>query len=222
MQNPDKHDVDYFAEIKEETHVEGENMRDVWGAIKPLISPTIVLTMQLALFAAVFLNIAVARQIIGILYLTFLPGFVILKLLNVDELDMIGRALFSIGFSIAFLMLLGLFVNEFGPFAGTESLLMKLAKKGKNRQKMHGRLRELSLKAWDSILSGTENPLIEMIKQDRIIGKMLSSEEIEDLLSPTTYIGDAPERCELFIERILEPVLDKYKHKVGKEEEATF
>jgi len=74
--------------------------------------------MQLALLAAVFLNIAVARQIIGILYLTFLPGFIILKLLNVGKLDTIERALFSIGFSIAFLMLLGLFINQFGAFAG--------------------------------------------------------------------------------------------------------
>lgn len=93
-------------------------MRNVCGAPKPPISLLIVLTMQLALLAAVFLNIAVARQIIGILYLTFLPGFIILKLLNVGELDTIEGALFSIGFSIAFLMLLGLFLNQFGPFAG--------------------------------------------------------------------------------------------------------
>lgn len=78
----------------------------------------IVLTFQFALWFAILFDVSVARQVIGFLYLTFIPGFVILKLLKMDELDTIEDVLFSAGLSIAILMFVGLFVNETGPLIG--------------------------------------------------------------------------------------------------------
>lgn len=64
------------------------------------------------------LDIAIARQVVGFLYLTFIPGFVLMTVLNVDMIDTIPTFFFAGGFSIAFLMVVGLLVNELGPLFG--------------------------------------------------------------------------------------------------------
>jgi uncharacterized membrane protein len=72
-----------------------------------------VLFLQFIFYATVFYDIPVARQVLGFCYFTFLPGFVFLKLLKLDELDGVETILLSVGLSVAFLMVAGLFVNEF-------------------------------------------------------------------------------------------------------------
>lgn len=64
------------------------------------------------MYIIVFLDIPIARQVIGFFYFTFLPGFVFLKLLKLNELDRVETILFSVGFSVAFLMIAGLLINE--------------------------------------------------------------------------------------------------------------
>lgn len=78
----------------------------------------IILFLQLIVYAMMFFDVPVARQVVGFIYLTFVPGFVITKLLKLDQLDGLETVLFSVGFSVAFLMLAGLFVNEFGLLFG--------------------------------------------------------------------------------------------------------
>jgi len=77
-----------------------------------------ILFLQLVVYAMVFFDVPVARQVVGFIYLTFVSGFVITKLLKLDELDRLESVLFSVGLSIAFLMLAGVFVNEFGLLFG--------------------------------------------------------------------------------------------------------
>ena len=72
-----------------------------------------LLFLQFIVYVTVFFDVPIARQVIGFIYLTFVPGFVILKLLKLDELDGVDTFLFSVGLSVAFLMLAGLFINEF-------------------------------------------------------------------------------------------------------------
>jgi uncharacterized membrane protein len=79
---------------------------------------TIVAVLQFTLYLTVYFDIAVAREIFGCFYLTFIPGYVILKLLKMDKLDTTEKILFSVGLSIAFLMFIGLFLNEIGPLFG--------------------------------------------------------------------------------------------------------
>jgi len=71
-----------------------------------------LLLLQFIFYFTVVFNIPIARQVIGFLYFTFIPGFILVKLLKLDELDWIETFLFSIGLSIAFLMLGGLLINE--------------------------------------------------------------------------------------------------------------
>lgn len=80
----------------------------------------IALALQLAFLLSVFADIPVARQLLGFINLTFVMGFVVLKLLKPNNLSAVRTVLFSIGLSIALLMLIGLTVNEIGSFIGLE------------------------------------------------------------------------------------------------------
>ena len=71
-----------------------------------------ILFLQFIVYATVFFNVLVARQVILFLYLTFVPGFVIVKILRMDKLDGLETVLFSVGLSVAFLMFAGLVINE--------------------------------------------------------------------------------------------------------------
>jgi len=73
----------------------------------------VILFLQFIFYFTVTFSIPIARQVIGFLYFTFIPGFILVKLLKLDELDWIETLLFSVGLSIAFLMLGGLLINEF-------------------------------------------------------------------------------------------------------------
>lgn len=84
---------------------------------------------------------------------------------------------------------------RYGPFAGTERVLMALGKSGADRQIMHERLRQLSMTAWDAIRTGQENPLVELVCQDEELLVHLSVQELRQLLDPRQYIGNAPERA---------------------------
>ena len=73
----------------------------------------ILVFLQLMVYVTVFFDVQIARQVLGFFYLTFLPGFIILKMLKLNELDITETILFSIGFSVVFLMIFGLLINEF-------------------------------------------------------------------------------------------------------------
>jgi len=79
--------------------------------------------LQLMVYVTVFFDIPIARQVLVFVYFTFFPGFVILKLLKLDEFDWLETVLFSVGLSIAFLMIAGLLVNEFGLLLGVSQPL---------------------------------------------------------------------------------------------------
>jgi len=83
----------------------------------------VILFLQFIIYAMVFFDVPVARQVIGFIYFTFVPGFIIVKLLKLDELNGLETVLFSVGLSVAFLMLAGLFINEFGFLFGVSKPL---------------------------------------------------------------------------------------------------
>lgn len=85
--------------------------------------PKIAISLQLALIGLIALDelglgIPILRQVIGFLYLTFVPGFLILSILKIDKLNLIDRTLYSIGISLFFVMVLGTLVNFVYPLAG--------------------------------------------------------------------------------------------------------
>lgn len=75
-------------------------------------------------FAQIMINffivydIPIARQVLGFVFLTLIPGFVILKIIKLNEFDHVETLLFSVGLSVAFLMIVGLLTNEFGFLLG--------------------------------------------------------------------------------------------------------
>ena len=91
-----------------------------WGIGKFL---KVVLAIQLAMWGvigldAIGLQIPILRQLIGFIYLTFIPGILILRILKLHKLSNIETLLYTVGLSIATLMFTGLFVNTIFPFFG--------------------------------------------------------------------------------------------------------
>jgi len=83
----------------------------------------IVLTIQLAIFGVIGLDtiglqIPIIRQLIGFIYLSFVPGILILKILKLHKLGTIETLLYTVGLSIATLMFVGLFMNTIYPLFG--------------------------------------------------------------------------------------------------------
>jgi uncharacterized membrane protein len=71
-----------------------------------------ILIFQLITDFSIFLNILFVRQVLGFTYLTFVIGFIIVKLLKLDELDRLEIILLSLGLSVSFLIFAGLLINE--------------------------------------------------------------------------------------------------------------
>jgi adenylosuccinate lyase len=105
----------------------------------------------------------------------------------------------------------GLVVNEavtrgnlarYGPFAGTERVLMGLAKAGADRQEMHERLRQLASAAWEVVQGGDQNPLADAVRRDPVFLQYLEESELNDLLDSTRHLGNAPRRARGLAESI--------------------
>lgn len=83
----------------------------------------IIVFLQSIIYLTIIFDIPIARQVLGFLYVTFLPGFIILKMVKLDVPDRVETVLFSVGLSIATLMLVGLLINETGFLFGFSNSL---------------------------------------------------------------------------------------------------
>ena len=71
----------------------------------------------------ILLNIPFLRQILGFLFLTILPGVLIIQLLKLNKLDFLEKFILSWGLSISFLMFFGLLINNLSLSLGYKSPL---------------------------------------------------------------------------------------------------
>lgn len=83
----------------------------------------LVFTIQLAMLglaglAALGFDIPILRQIVGFIYLTFVPGLLILRVLRLNRLGTIETLLYSVGLSIALVMFTGFLMNMLYPLIG--------------------------------------------------------------------------------------------------------
>ncbi|GBC75796.1 Adenylosuccinate lyase [archaeon HR06] len=125
-------------------------------------------------------------------------------------------------------ILKGLVINEemvkrnlrkFGLFSSLEPLMVKLTELGEERQKVHENLRRLSMLAWDKVMRGEDNPLMDLLLKEEWVRSKIREEDLKRILDPENYLGDAEERCEMVLKNYIEPLLNKYKKKeVGEEE----
>jgi len=85
-----------------------------------------ILILQIIVFFVIYADIPIARMVVCFFYLLFVPGIVILNLLELKSLDVSEKLLFSVGLSIAFLMLIGVIINELGKLVFTNPLSVDL------------------------------------------------------------------------------------------------
>ena len=70
-----------------------------------------IIILQVFIYLTVFLDIPIARQTLGFLYFTFVPGYIFVKLLDLSKINRVETLLLSTGFSVAFLMISGLLIS---------------------------------------------------------------------------------------------------------------
>lgn len=105
-------------------------------------------------------------------------------------------------------------VMEELPFMATENIMMHAVKQGGDRQELHEKLRVHSYAAGAQVKEyGKTNDLVDRIANDADFS--ISKKELEDILMPINYIGLADAQTEDFIKHTVQPVLNKYKEKLG-------
>ena len=83
----------------------------------------VILALQLLMWSAIGLDVTglqipLFRELIGFVYLIFVPGIIILRILKLHKLGNIETLLYTVGLSIATLMFTGLFMNTVYPLFG--------------------------------------------------------------------------------------------------------
>ena len=93
-------------------------------------------------------------------------------------------------------------LRTYGPFAGTEAVMMEAARAGGDRQELHERIRSAAMVAWDALARGEDNPLAQTLAADESLTALLDPAEIRRLLDPGKHVGTAPVRARALADRI--------------------
>jgi adenylosuccinate lyase len=93
-------------------------------------------------------------------------------------------------------------LRTYGPFAGTEAVMMEAARAGGDRQALHESIRDAAMQAWDALAQGRENPLATTLADDASLTDFVDPAEIRRLLDPSKHVGTAPQRARLLADRI--------------------
>ena len=100
------------------------------------------------------------------------------------------------------------------PFMATENIMMDAVKMGGNRQELHERIRELSMKAGKNVKEeGKENNLLELIAEDPAFNMTL--EDLKKTMEPSRYVGRSREQVESFLVKVIQPILRENKELLG-------
>jgi len=79
---------------------------------------TLLAAVGLVGLATLGFDIPGLRQIVGFIFLAFIPGILILRILKIHNIGAVESLLYSVGLSIAFIYFTGLFANFVLPFVG--------------------------------------------------------------------------------------------------------
>ncbi len=99
-------------------------------------------------------------------------------------------------------------LRTYGPFSGTEAILMEAAKRGGDRQELHEVIRESAMRSYDALARGESNPLATLLADDERIGRWVDPAEVRERLDPGGHVGDAPERARRLAQRIRDTIGD--------------
>lgn len=78
-----------------------------------------------------------------------------------------------------------------------ERIMTELASKGMDRQEAHEKVKQLAWKAMNE-----DKMLIDLLKQDSEITNLITTEKLEQLMNPETYLGIAIEKTEKLIKEL--------------------
>jgi adenylosuccinate lyase len=93
-------------------------------------------------------------------------------------------------------------LRTYGPFAGTEAVMMEAARAGGNRQELHETIRNAAMESWSALSRGEANPLGALLTEDAELTALLDPAEIRLLLDPGKHIGTAPERAQELAQKL--------------------
>jgi len=93
-------------------------------------------------------------------------------------------------------------LRAFAPFSAMEPLLMRLVQAGADRQEMHEHIRELSMRAWQAICQGLDNPLVDLAASSPRIIAYLTPDQVRRIVSEGAAVGDTPTRCRELAQKI--------------------
>ncbi len=93
-------------------------------------------------------------------------------------------------------------LRTYGPFAGTESVLIEGVRAGGNRQQLHEVLRAAAMESWNAIAQGKDNPLGRLLTEEHELTSRVDPAEIRRMLDPGKHIGTAAERARKLAARI--------------------
>ena len=97
-------------------------------------------------------------------------------------------------------------VEEELPFMATEELILRIVKRGGDRQEAHELIRRHSVAAAREVKhEGAANDFLERLAADPEAGIPL--EELQAILDPRRFIGRAPQQVDEFLEEVVGPAL---------------
>lgn len=96
------------------------------------------------------------------------------------------------------------------PFMATETILMHAVSRGGDRQELHERIRQHSMAAARRMKDeGADADLLERIADDDAFG--LAAGELAEMVDPARFVGRAPAQVRRFLERDVEPALERQR-----------
>jgi len=81
---------------------------------------SVLLLLQIIFLISSLLDISLIRQFFGYIYLTLVPGFLIIKIIKIDKLNLLETILLSAGVSVSFVMFIAVITNAIGPYFGID------------------------------------------------------------------------------------------------------
>ncbi|WP_185882026.1 adenylosuccinate lyase [Blattabacterium cuenoti] len=97
------------------------------------------------------------------------------------------------------------------PFLITESIIVESVKNGADRQEIHERIRIHSMNTNYKIkLEGKGNDFVQRILDDKKIP--INEEKINQILNPNNFIGFSSDQSIEFVEKKINPLLDRFYH----------
>lgn len=100
------------------------------------------------------------------------------------------------------------------PFMATENIMMDAVKNGGNRQELHEKIRTLSMEAGKMVKKeGRDNNLLELIAAEPEFN--LTLEQLQEAMDPAKYVGRAPRQVDVFLDKVVKPILKANKTELG-------